>query len=99
MSRWWVLLTLLVAGCGSTPYFEVGVGYQIDKNSDWYVRTERPWQCSDNYQGHFELGLDWGDTRLGYHHQSWFTCGDPFNSRPELYVDDVRLTHTFGGKK
>lgn len=95
-----VTLLLLLAGCASNPepYLQVGVGYQIDANSDWYLRTDREWQCSDNFQAHFEVGLDWGKTTLGYHHQSWWTCGGPFNDRKELYVDDIRLTHQFGGK-
>lgn len=91
---------LALSACSSTPYFEVGVGYQIDDNSDWYLRTEREWQCSDNFQAHFEAGVEWDSgTRIGYHHQSWWSCGGPFNDKPELYVDDIRVTHKFGGVK
>lgn len=96
-----VVMLIAISGCASVPgaYAEVGVGYQIDDNSDWYVRTEREWQCSDNMQAHFEVGYEWDQgTKLGYHHQSWWTCGGPFNDRSELYVDDIRLTHKFGGR-
>ena len=98
-----LVVSLLGTGCAyigdPAPYGEVGVGYQIDSMSDWHVRTDREWQCEDNFQAHFEVGLDWGDTRLGYHHQSWWSCGGPIgNGKPELYQDDIRITHTFGGK-
>lgn len=103
-----VLLVMagLTMGCaaiedrtGAAPYFDAGVGYQIDTNSDWYVRTEREWQCSDNFQGRFAVGLDWGKTELEYFHQSWYTCGGPFGEgKPELYQDSINLTHRFGGK-
>ena len=94
-----ICMMLLSACATSEPYFEVGIAHQLDQNSDWYVRTEREWQCSRNWMAEFELGLDWGKARLGYHHQSWWLCGGPFNDMHELYQDDVRLTYTFGGKQ
>lgn len=106
----WVaaIAALLLAGCGvfdaaeektgAEWYGEVGVAYQIDSNSDELVRTTQSYQCSDNFQAHFEAGLDWGNTRVGYHHQSWWSCGRPFNSKAELYQDDIRIVRTFGGK-
>jgi len=104
-----IVVAFLVAGLtgcatvedktGGAPYFDVGVNYQIDANSDWFVRTSRDWQCSKNWQAEFEVGLDWGDTSLGYNHQSWYFCGGPFaHGSPELYQDAVKLTHRFGGK-
>ncbi len=100
------MLCFLASGCaaikehtGGDVYFDVGVGYQLDERSDWYVRTEREWQCSENWQAHFELGVEWEKTSLGYHHQSWWVCGGPFwDDRKELYQDDIRLTHRFGGR-
>ena len=102
-----ISLLLLCGGCSTLKshkegvYFEAGVAYQIDGNSDWYVRTTRTWQCSDNFQAHFELGYELPNkrTKVGYHHQSWFSCGRPFNpERPELYQDDIRVTHKWGGR-
>ncbi len=84
---------------GGSPYFDVGVGYQLDSHSDWYVRTQREWQCSDNFQGVFEIGLDYGDWEIGYRHQSWYTCGGPFNDRSELYQDAVEVNYRFGGRE
>jgi hypothetical protein len=98
MKRLLAVALLCLAGCGTTPYGEIGVGYQIDSRSDWYLRTEREYQCS-NPQAHFEAGLEKGRVRVGYHHQSWFRCGGPFNDRAELYVDDIRVTYKIGGEK
>ena len=90
---------LLLAGCASTPYAEIGLGYQIDGMTDQLVQTGHKDQCSYQPQVHLELGLEFDhDWTLGYHHQSWLMCGGPFNSRPEIYMDDVRITKKFGGK-
>lgn len=84
---------------GGVLYFEAGVAWQFDNMSDYYLRTEREWQCSQNWQAHFEFGLDWGKAQLGYHHQSWWVCGGPWwNDRPELYSDALTLTYRWGGK-
>jgi len=82
---------------GGAPYAEVGVGYQLDAQSHWRLQTERHYQCDSKYQAHFEVGLDWGNAKVGYHHQSWWACGAPFNNDAELFVDDIRVTYTFGG--
>lgn len=93
------ILAMGVAGCGTAaPYASVGVGYQVDQNSDWYVRTERDWQC-DNPQAHFEVGLEFDhQVTVFYHHQSWYRCGGPFNNKPELYVDHIGIEKKWGGK-
>lgn len=100
---WPLLAALFVSGCAHIPepvYLDVGVGYQIDSHSDWYVRTEREWQCSDPFQGQFALGWDFGATEIEYYHQSWIACGGPFgDGRPELYQDSVNLRHRFGGRE
>jgi len=84
---------------GARAYFDVGVGYQIDSMSDWYVQTDRDWQCSQNWEAHFGFGLDWGRASLGYQHQSWWVCGGPYwNDRPELYSDRILFNYRFGGK-
>lgn len=102
-----ILLIVLIAlsGCaapqkiGAEWYGEVGIGYQLDEQTDVLRRTDQPYECSANFPTHFEVGLDWGNARLGYHHQSWLLCGGPFyNDRPETYADDIRFTYRFGGK-
>ena len=43
-----IALLLLLSGCVSgppAPYLEIGVGYTLDKMSDWYLSSEREWTC------------------------------------------------------
>lgn len=88
---------LLLGGC-ATPYLEVGIGLSIDDNSDWYLHTDRDWTCDSPYTAHFEGGFEWdNNVKLGYHHQSHWSCGGPFNDKPELYQDEIILTKKFGG--
>lgn len=96
-----VALTLL-SGCGTTtrPYLDVGVGYTVDKNSDWYVREGRSWTCDKPYRAEFEAGLEFKhEWTVGYNHRSSVFCGGPFNSKPELYRDEVVIRKRFGGLK
>ena len=88
-----------MSGCASSPYAEIGLGYQIDGMSDYWLQTERPWQCS-NLQFHGEVGLEFDSGwTVGYHHQSWLRCGKPLgNNKPEVYTDDIRVMKKFGGK-
>lgn len=94
-------LVFLLTGCSTAkPYAEIGLAYQIDKNSDWWVRTTRPDQCSKQPQFHGEVGIEFPkDWKIGYHHQSWVLCGGPLNNDPEIYMDDIRITKKFGGMK
>ena len=95
----WIFLLACLAGCASSPYVEVGLGYQIDNMTDQLVQTGHKDQCSRQPQFHVELGIETENNwKLGYHHQSWLRCGGPFNHRPEIYTDDIRLTKKWGGK-
>jgi len=99
MSKVFIAITLLLTGCTATPYGELSLGYQIDGMTDHWLQTGRPWQCSKNIQFNGEVGLEFdNDWTVGYHHQSWLMCGGPFNERPEVYMDDIRITKKFGGK-
>jgi len=95
-----VLWLVLLSGCAAAPYAELGIGYQIDSQTDYWLQTDRDWQCSKQPQFHAEVGLEFDDGwTLGYHHQSWLMCGSPRgNNDPEVYTDDIRLTKKFGGK-
>lgn len=103
MTRLLIILFLLVLpiGCSTnpTPYGTIGIGYQLDQSTDYWLQTERSWQCSKQPQAHFEVGLEFDHKlTIGYHHQSWYRCGGPFNDRPEVYTDDIRIQKKFGGK-
>ncbi len=93
-----ILLSVLVTGCGSlVPYAEIGGGYQINKESDWHLRTEREWQCSNPFV-YFEAGYEMKNNwSIGVNHQSHVQCGVPFDTKPETYSLDVRVTKRFGG--
>ena len=67
--------------------------------SDYWVHNDRSWQCSKNVKFNGEVGLEFeNDWSVGLHHQSWVLCGDPFNKRPEVDSNDIRITKKFGGK-
>lgn len=98
-------LMIIVSGCSTTkgkvaPYMEVGVGFMIEQNSDWYFHTARPWTCKHADTFHAEIGLELlNDVTIGYRHQSGISCGGPINSKPELYKDEILLTKKWGGMK
>jgi len=96
-----VLPLLVVSGCSTTPkpYVEVGIGYQVDGMTDYWLQTSREWTCSNGDTFHAELGLEFDhNLKLGYHHQSHISCGGPFNSHAEVYQDEIILTKKWGGK-
>lgn len=98
-----ILVTLtMLSGCASVaPYATLSLGVQLDGMSDYWVQTDRNWQCSKNVQFSGEFGLEFENNwTVGYHHQSWVLCGQPLgNERPEIYQDDIRITKKFGGYK
>jgi len=100
LALWLVVMVSLyiIAGCaGAKPYLEVGVGHSLDGTSSYYVQSKRAWTC-DSPTAHFELGVEHpANWKLGYHHQSHWACGMPFNSKPEVWQDEIILTYKFGG--
>ena len=92
------LLILLLASCASTPYFEAGLGYQIDSRSDWSLRQERGY-VGRNPWFHAEVGLEFEhQISCGYHHQSKLMDGSPFNNNREIYFDEIKCMKRWGGK-
>ena len=94
------LALALLSGCASSPYAEVGLGWQVDGQTDYWLQQDRDWQCSHGPLVEAEIGLEMeGNWKVGYHHQSWLMCGGPFgDGKPEVYQDDIRITKKFGGK-
>jgi hypothetical protein len=87
---------------GGSLYLDIEAFHQLDGSSDWYVRTERTWQCDINVGAAAELGLSWDEWEAYYRHQSWWFCGRPFNpEKPELYQDSVGVRKRFwlGGRR
>ena len=96
-------LLFLLSGCASTPYYEIGLEYQLDDYTDYWLQTERSWQCNKNVKFHGELGLKWrdcvgsADCKTGIDHESWLLCGGPFNDRPEVDSNGIKISIE-GGK-
>lgn len=85
----------LSAGCGSTPYVDVGVGY---KNPD---DTWPDW--GSNPTTSIEVGTEWIDHNAwcGYRHQSHLLDGKPFNDNRETHIGTVECHKRwyYGGNK
>ena len=89
---------LLVVGCaGTEPYIQVGLGVPLDGHTDYWLQTDREWQCSKGPQAHIEMGLETPNNfKIGLNHQSWWLCGS-VNDRPEVYSNQIVLSKTWGG--
>lgn len=94
-------LLIALTGCASVePYATVGLGYQIEGQTDYWLKTDRSWQCDHNPKAIIEAGVELPNNwKIAYNHQSWVRCGRPFNRRPEVYQDDIRILKTWGGAK
>lgn len=92
--RWLVLL--LLSGCAYIePHWEVALGYQDDKNTDYWLQTDRSWQCHDNLTFDGELGIKTKTkypVRIYYDHRSWVTCGMFDNDEAEVYDNGWRIS-------
>lgn len=98
--RWLLLLLPVLAGCEHVqPYMKLSAGKQIASGTDYWVHPDRPWQC-DGTKFNGEIGIEHkSGLMLGWHHESFWDCGGPFNERPEITQEDIRLTYKIGGFK
>jgi hypothetical protein len=82
-----LFLLLALAGCASSPYAELGVGYQYYGNYE------------NNPSVHFEAGLEWdGGYSCALNHWSHLRNGWPFNDRFETHKDELICKKRWGGK-
>ena len=95
-----VLVALLLTACaGWKPYADVAVGIPIDNSTDYWLQKDRDWQCSKPQQAHIELGMESPKYfYVAWNHQSWWFCGRPFNSRPEVYSNQFLFGGRWGGQ-
>lgn len=88
-----IFLVLLVGGCASKnvkPFASLGVGYQLEGSTDYWLQRERDWQCDKWQQAWIEAGLEFKNgCSLAIVHQSWWFCGGPFNERPEVDMNSL----------
>ena len=79
-----LLVALVAAGCGSTPYAEVFIGYRL---SDGGFAS-----CSDENAG-VRLGTEWAlsngySVSAEYEHVSHLLCGKPFHGKGGTHKED-----------
>ncbi|MEE9158940.1 MAG: hypothetical protein V3U60_11200 [Gammaproteobacteria bacterium] len=89
MKRLWLVCLVLLSGCGTFEvYGKGGVAYQIDDQTDYYLQTDRDWNC-DNPAAIVAVGMrnDKG-TYCELMHRSWWRCGTGDNSDPETYYNE-----------
>ncbi len=98
VNKWEILKTLavlvfaglvlqLMLGCATPdPYLRVGVHHLVNPG-----HAPNP-----AFMG--ELGVQWDKTTCQYTHLSMITEGSPWNNRPEISLDAIGCSYTFGGK-
>ena len=94
-----VCLPLLVS-CGKNlkPYADVGIVYAFPFSSDYWVHSDRSWQCEQpEFLGEFGLVSDTG-FHVAFHHYSMVMCGT-WNDKPEIYNNGLKFGWRFGGHK
>ena len=95
------LLSLLAfspshAGENWKPYLELGLSMQLKKSTDYWIQSNRSWQCEDPGV-QVAAGLEHRNGfRLFIHHESFLLCGT-FNHKPEIYSNSIRFAWKFGG--
>ena len=95
----WVCLILLT-GCGKNlkPYADIGVVYAFPFSSDYWIHSDRSWQCEQpEFVGEFGMESDTG-FHFGFHHYSMVMCGT-WNDKPEIYNNGFKMGWRFGGYK
>lgn len=67
MHRCILIICCILSGCGTTPFVDGRVSYQIDPWSDWVLQPEREW-TGDQSEVRFNLigGLSWGSWDCPY---------------------------------
>lgn len=97
------LILLFIAGCASEnvkPFASLGVGYQLENSTDYWLQRERTWQCNEWQQAWVEVGAEFkGGCSLSIVHQSWWFCGGPLNKKPEVDMNALIGKCKIGGFK
>jgi hypothetical protein len=95
------LMLVLLSGCaGWEPYVDVAIGVPIDSQTDYWLQTERDWQCSTGPQAHLAVGLESPEyLYVEFNHQSWWLCGGPLNEKPEVDSNQILFGGRWGGQE
>lgn len=95
-----LIISVLLSGCSTwKPYAELGLGYQLESSTDYWLQTERSWQCDEQPEFIGELGLESKNKwTIALEHESWLLCGGPFGKgRPEVDSNRLKISKKFGG--
>ena len=94
-----VIVALLLSACaGWKPYADIAVGVPIESQTDYWLQTERDWQCGTGPQAHITVGLESPKRYyVALNHQSWWLCGT-FNDKPEVYSNQILFGGRWGGQ-
>lgn len=93
-----VIMATMLAGCAHVePHWEVGLGWQDNDNTSFWLQNDRDWQCDTNLSFKGELGVKTKTkypVRLYVDHRSWITCGGfpSSNQAPEVKDNTWRLS-------
>lgn len=103
-------LCLLLTGCASYPYAEVGLGVVHERSTSYVLRPgcdfvstpDGEKSCGGrNPTAHIRFGLEFEDgwvDRCELAHDSHLRDGFPFNDRGEWYVNELVCLKKWGGR-
>ena len=91
-----MLATIILSGCAVKPVASVQANYAFPFSRDYWVDSERSWQCEQpQFRG--EVGLQ---TKKGFeaglYHESMILCGT-WNEKPEIFENGVYVKKSWGG--
>ena len=99
-----LLILLLLAGCGSTPFMGYKFAFMHDRGSDWVLQDEREWYDSREPRFHLTAGLEWDGgyecylehVAVGY---DWtaVACAKRFGQKEKGWYAQAALLHQFDG--
>lgn len=90
-------LLVVLSGCASRPYLDVGVGYRADGNEVY--RKGEVSNPKDEPMGIVNVGTQWQNGNYcEWEHRSYILRGRPFNAEHELSSDVLYCAVRFGGK-
>ncbi len=89
------LISILLAGCASDPYFEVDLLYPFPFSTDYWVHPDQSWQCEPTVFM-AEAGIEKNGWNIALHHESTVLCGS-YNNKPEIYRNGIKVGKRWGG--
>ena len=91
-----MLAAIILSGCAVKPTASVQLNYAFPFSSDYWIHSDRSWQCEQpQFRG--EVGLETkGGWEAGVYHESMVLCGT-LNTKPEIFENGVYVKKSWGG--